>query len=120
MYDEHKLSEIHKKNKNWKEKTVPEWISRHPERKNSFHTSSNIHIKRLYTPEDIKNVDYTRDLGFPGEPPFTRGLHATMYRGRLWTMRQFSGYGTAQQTNKRFKYLLKEGETGLSIAFDYP
>lgn len=120
VFDEHKLSEIHKKHKNWKEKTLPEWTSKHPERKDDFHTSSNIHIKRLYTPEDVKKIDYIRDLGFPGEPPFTRGLHATMYRGRLWTMRQFSGYGTAQQTNKRFKYLLKEGETGLSIAFDYP
>ncbi|NIV44006.1 MAG: methylmalonyl-CoA mutase, partial [Gammaproteobacteria bacterium] len=67
-----------------------------------------------------KNLDYMKDLGFPGEYPFTRGLHATMYRGRLWTMRQFSGFGTAEQTNQRFKYLLKEGETGLSIAFDYP
>ncbi|MGQ9506727.1 MAG: acyl-CoA mutase large subunit family protein, partial [Candidatus Bathycorpusculaceae bacterium] len=77
-------------------------------------------IKRVYTPEDIKELDYMRDLGFPGEYPFTRGLHATMYRGRLWTMRMFAGYGTAEDTNKRFKYLLSEGETGLSTAFDYP
>ncbi len=76
--------------------------------------------KRLYTPEDSETLDYVKDLGFPGEYPFVRGVHATMYRGRLWTMRQFSGFGTAEQTNKRFKYLLKEGETGLSIAFDYP
>jgi len=74
----------------------------------------------LYTPEDVKGLDYVQDLGFPGEYPFLRGVHATMYRGRFWTMRQFSGFGTAEQTNKRFKYLLKEGETGLSIAFDYP
>ena len=120
MFDRQRLGEIHKKTRNWVEKTLPEWIGRHPERRNSFSTSSNIPIKRLYTPEDIKDMDYMEDLGFPGEPPFTRGLHATMYRGRLWTMRQFSGYGTAQQTNRRFKYLLKEGETGLSIAFDYP
>ena len=77
-------------------------------------------MKRLYTPIDMANLNYIQDLGFPGEYPFTRGVHATMYRGRLWTMRQFSGFGTAEQTNKRFKYLLKEGETGLSIAFDYP
>ncbi|UCE29133.1 MAG: methylmalonyl-CoA mutase family protein [Candidatus Bathyarchaeota archaeon] len=120
MFDQKRLGEIQKKEKHWKEETLPGWIQNHPERRSDFHTSSNIHIKRLYTPEDIKTVDYVNDLGFPGEYPFTRGLHATMYRGRLWTMRQFSGYGTAQQTNKRFKYLLKEGETGLSIAFDYP
>jgi methylmalonyl-CoA mutase N-terminal domain/subunit len=77
-------------------------------------------IKRVYTPEDTKDTDYMRDMGFPGEYPFLRGVHATMYRGRLWTMRMFAGYGTAKETNKRFKYLLKEGETGLSTAFDYP
>jgi methylmalonyl-CoA mutase N-terminal domain/subunit len=77
-------------------------------------------IKRIYTPEDTAEMDYSRDLGFPGEYPFTRGVHATMYRGRLWTMRMFAGFGTAADTNKRFKYLLKEGESGLSTAFDYP
>jgi methylmalonyl-CoA mutase N-terminal domain/subunit len=77
-------------------------------------------IERLYTPEDTKNFDYLRDAGFPGEYPFLRGVHATMYRGRLWTMRLFAGFGTAKDTNKRFKYLLKEGESGLSTAFDYP
>jgi len=91
-----------------------------PERKSEFRNHSGMLIKRVYTPEDIKDLNYMRDLGFPGEYPFTRGVHATMYRGRLWTMRMFSGYGTAGQTNQRFKYLLKEGETGLSIAFDYP
>ncbi len=120
MFDKQRLDEIQKKAKNWEEKTLPEWISRYPERKASFSTTSNIPIKRLYTPGDNKNTDYAKDLGFPGEHPFTRGVHATMYRGRLWTMRQFSGFGTAKQTNRRFKYLLKEGETGLSIAFDYP
>jgi methylmalonyl-CoA mutase N-terminal domain/subunit len=77
-------------------------------------------IKRLYTPEDVEGLDYLRDLGFPGEYPFTRGVHATMYRGRLWTMRMFAGFGTAADTNRRFKYLLREGESGLSTAFDYP
>jgi len=99
---------------------VPSWLRRNPERKGEFETTSGIIIKRLYTPEDVKNLDYLKDLGFPGQFPFTRSLHATMYRGRLWTMRQFSGFATAEQTNERFKYLLKEGETGLSIAFDYP
>jgi len=120
VFDERKLAEIKRQRQSWEKTTVPDWVSRHPERKNEFSTVSGIPVKRLYTPEDVKDLDYADHLGFPGEYPFTRGLHATMYRGRLWTMRQFSGFGTAEQTNKRFKYLLKEGETGLSIAFDYP
>ncbi len=99
---------------------MPKWISHHPERKKEFRNHSGMQIKRVYTPEDIQEMDYMQDLGFPGEYPFTRGLHATMYRGRIWTMRMFAGYGTAEDTNKRFKYLLSEGETGLSTAFDYP
>jgi methylmalonyl-CoA mutase N-terminal domain/subunit len=114
------MNELIKQQERWEKTTVPNWLKRHPERKKEFRNISEIPIKRLYTPVDTKNLDYLRDLGFPGEYPFTRGVHATMYRGRLWTMRQFSGFGTAEQTNKRFKYLLKEGETGLSIAFDYP
>jgi methylmalonyl-CoA mutase N-terminal domain/subunit len=90
------------------------------ERKLSFTNLSNIKIKSVYTPEDIKDIDYSKDIGLPGEFPFTRGIHPTMYRGRLWTMRQFSGFGAAEDTNKRFKYLLKHGETGLSTAFDMP
>ena len=117
---ERKLNEIAKERKKWEKTTVPRWVEKHPERKSEFYTSSGTPVKRLYTPEDVGGLDYSKDLGFPGEFPFTRGLHATMYRGRLWTMRQFSGFGTAKQTNQRFKYLLKEGETGLSIAFDYP
>lgn len=109
-----------KQQEKWEKTTVLNWLQRHPERKKEFHNISEIPIKRLYTPLDTQNLDYLQDLGFPGEYPFTRGVHATMYRGRLWTMRQFSGFGTAEQTNKRFKYLLSEGETGLSIAFDYP
>jgi len=118
--DEQSLSKITKEREKWEKTTVPSWLRRNPERKGEFKTTSGINIKRLYTPEDVKNLDYLRDLGFPGQFPFTRSLHATMYRGRLWTMRQFSGFGTAEQTNKRFRYLLKEGETGLSVAFDYP
>ena len=120
MFDEQSLSKITKEREKWEKTTVPSWLRRNPERKGAFKTTSGINIKRLYTPEDVKNLDYLRDLGFPGQFPFTRSLHATMYRGRLWTMRQFSGFGTAEQTNKRFRYLLKEGETGLSVAFDYP
>jgi methylmalonyl-CoA mutase N-terminal domain/subunit len=120
MFDKQKLTDIQKEKEKWRKTSLPKWIYNHPERKNDFHTTSGIPIKRLYTPEDMETLDYLKDSGFPGEFPFTRGVHATMYRGRLWTMRMFSGYGTARQTNQRFKYLLKEGETGLSIAFDYP
>jgi len=120
VYEEQRLNEITKEDERWEKATLPKWLSNHPERKNEFHTSSGTPVKRLYTPRDVKDIDYLKDLGFPGRFPFARGVHATMYRGRLWTMRQFSGFGTAEQTNQRFKYLLKEGETGLSIAFDYP
>lgn len=115
-----KSKKITERQESWEKKTVPNWLKRHPERRREFFNLSEVPIKRLYTPEDTQELDYVRDVGFPGEFPFTRGVHATMYRGRLWTMRQFSGFGTAEQTNKRFKYLLEEGETGLSIAFDYP
>jgi methylmalonyl-CoA mutase N-terminal domain/subunit len=90
------------------------------ERKSRFITVSNLEIKRLYTPEDMKDLDYERDLGSPGEYPFTRGIYPTMYRGRLWTMRQFAGFGGPEETNRRFKYLLEHGQTGLSTAFDMP
>lgn len=86
----------------------------------TFNSISGNKIEILYTPEDIENFDYERDLGFPGEFPFTRGIHKNMYRGRLWTMRQFAGFGTPEDTNKRFKYLLEHGQTGLSVAFDLP
>jgi len=120
MFDKNEIKKIDEERKRWESTTVPKWIETKPERQKEFYTISGIPVKRVYTPEDIKDMDYMRDLGFPGEYPFTRGIHATMYRGRIWTMRQFSGFGTAEQTNQRFKYLLKEGETGLSIAFDYP
>ncbi|MFQ6093039.1 MAG: methylmalonyl-CoA mutase [bacterium] len=90
------------------------------ERKADFLTSSGIPIRRLYTPEDIEGLDYEADLGLPGEYPFTRGVQPTMYRGRLWTMRQYAGYGTAEETNLRYHYLLDHGQTGLSVAFDLP
>jgi len=90
------------------------------ERKPRFVTVSGTPVKPLYRPEDVQDVDYGRDLGDPGEYPFTRGIHRTMYRGRLWTMRQFAGFGTAEETNQRFRYLLEAGQTGLSVAFDLP
>jgi len=120
MFDEEKISEIKRERERWEKTTLPKWLRQSRERKNEFRNHSEMLIKRVYTPEDIKALDYMRDLGFPGEYPFLRGVHATMYRGRLWTMRMFAGFGTAADTNKRFKYLLKEGESGLSTAFDYP
>lgn len=120
MFDKKEIEKIKRERERWKKTTLPNWIRQFPERKKEFRNHSGMLIKGVYTPEDIKALDYPRDLGFPGEYPFTRGLHATMYRGRLWTMRMFAGFGTAADTNKRFKYLLKEGESGLSTAFDYP
>jgi methylmalonyl-CoA mutase N-terminal domain/subunit len=120
MFDEEKIRKLQKERERWEQTTLPNWLKQSKERKNEFRNHSGTLIKRLYTPEDIQNMDYMRDLGFPGEYPFMRGVHATMYRGRLWTMRMFAGFGTAAHTNERFKYLLKEGESGLSTAFDYP
>jgi len=90
------------------------------ERQTSFRTVSLDEINRLYTPDDVRDVDPTNDIGQPGEFPYTRGIHATGYRGKLWTMRQFAGFSTPEETNQRFKYLLKEGQTGLSVAYDLP
>ena len=91
-----------------------------PLRKVRFTTISGLDLDPLYTPEDLEGLDYHRDLGYPGRYPYTRGIHPTMYRGRLWTMRQFSGFGTAEDTNRRYKFLLERGQTGLSVAFDMP
>jgi methylmalonyl-CoA mutase N-terminal domain/subunit len=91
-----------------------------PERKESFETPSGIPLDRVYTPEHTADLDYLQDLGFPGEFPYTRGVYPTMYRGRLWTMRQYAGYATAEESNRRFRFLLEQGQTGLSVAFDLP
>jgi methylmalonyl-CoA mutase N-terminal domain/subunit len=104
----------------WEEKTLGPTLAKSPERDASFTTISAYPIRRLYTPADLPDWDPQRDLGYPGEPPYTRGIHATMHRGRLWTMRQFAGFGTAEDTNQRFRYLLARGQTGLSTAFDLP
>ncbi|MDR7392906.1 MAG: methylmalonyl-CoA mutase family protein, partial [Armatimonadota bacterium] len=104
----------------WEETTLRETLERQPERPWRFTTLSDLPVERLYGPEDVAQVDFHRDIGYPGEYPFTRGIHATMYRGRLWTMRQFAGFGTAEDTNRRFHYLLQQGQTGLSVAFDMP
>jgi methylmalonyl-CoA mutase N-terminal domain/subunit len=104
----------------WEKTTLNKVISKSPEREPSFKTTSHIELQRLYTPLDTEEVDYCDDLGFPGEFPFTRGVQPTMYRGRLWTMRQYAGFATAEETNKRYKFLLGQGQTGLSVAFDLP
>lgn len=103
----------------WHESRVAKTLARFPERSEQFTTNSGIPVDRLYTPADVQ-VDYLNDLGFPGEFPFTRGVQPTMYRGRLWTMRQYAGFGTAEDTNQRYKYLLANGQSGLSVAFDLP
>ena len=104
----------------WGKTALNKVISKSPEREPSFKTTSHIELKRLYTPLDVADLDYCGELGFPGEFPFTRGVQPTMYRGRLWTMRQYAGFATPEETNKRYKYLLEHGQTGLSVAFDLP
>ncbi len=104
----------------WEATTLKEALRALPERRGEFVTTSSRPVKRLYTPLDLRNKPFEERLGEPGEFPYTRGIHPTMYRGRLWTMRMFAGYGSAEDTNKRFKYLISHGETGLSVAFDMP
>jgi methylmalonyl-CoA mutase N-terminal domain/subunit len=104
----------------WEKTTLNKAISKAPEREPSFKTTSRNELKRLYTPLDVSDMDYCGELGFPGEFPFTRGVQPTMYRGRYWTMRQYAGFATPEETNKRYKYLLEHGQTGLSVAFDLP
>ena len=104
----------------WKKEILEPALAKHPERREEFITTSSQKVDRLYTPLDTAHIDFPRDISYPGEFPYTRGIHSTMYRGRLWTMRMFAGFGSAGETNERFKYLLKQGQTGLSTAFDLP
>jgi len=120
VFEKEKLAEIKEELDKWEETTLQKTLNRFPERRDTFITTSSAPVERLYTPLDIAGLDYERDLGFPGQYPFTRGVHPTMHRGRLWTMRMFAGFGTAEETNARYKYLLEHGETGLSVAFDMP
>ncbi len=120
MFDQEKLKSLKKQQSQWEATTLQPTLNRFPERMETFMTTSSAPVERLYTPLDVADLDYERDLGFPGQYPFTRGVHATMHRGRLWTMRMFAGFGTAEETNARYKYLLEHGETGLSVAFDMP
>ncbi len=104
----------------WEAETLGPVLAKAPERSETSKTPSGIPVERLYTPEDVRALDYERDLGYPGTYPFTRGIYPTMYRGRLWTMRQYAGYAGAEESNRRFRYLLDQGQTGLSVAFDLP
>ncbi len=114
------FEKIVEQKKDWEKNQVEKTTKRFPERKEEFKGTFDEEIKRLYTPDDTKDIDYLNDLGFPGEYPFTRGVQPTMYRGRFWTMRQYAGFATAEESNKRYKYLLEQGQTGLSVAFDLP
>ena len=121
MFDEEDLAEIREAREEWQSEHVEPTVDRFGERKEQFRTDTGGQpVDRLYTPNDVADLDYDDDLGFPGEEPYTRGVYSTGYRGRLWTMRQYAGMGTAEETNERFHYLLDEGQTGLSLAFDLP
>jgi methylmalonyl-CoA mutase N-terminal domain/subunit len=120
MFTEKELELLREALEKWEETTLHQALASFPERKERFLTTSSEPVERLYTPLDIAEMDYLEQLGLPGEYPFTRGIHPTMYRARPWTMRMFAGFGTAEETNERFCYLLDQGQTGLSIAFDLP
>ncbi len=120
MFDKEKIAQVKKATDNWNDTVIAKTIAKFPERKPEFKTSSDIEIKRVYTPADVEDMDYERDLSYPGEYPYTRGVQPTMYRGKSWTMRQYAGFATAEESNKRYKYLLEQGQTGLSVAFDLP
>jgi methylmalonyl-CoA mutase N-terminal domain/subunit len=113
-------SETAHRREEWRAGAYERAIGEHPERRDTFETGSGIPVAPLYAPDDLAGHDYLRDEGFPGEYPFTRGVYSTMYRGRLWTMRQYAGYAAADESNRRYKYLLSQGQTGLSVAFDLP
>jgi methylmalonyl-CoA mutase, N-terminal domain len=119
MAENEKKEALKAKKQQWDEKTKKS-LAKFPERKEKFVTGSNIEVERLYTPVELDGFDYESQLGMPGEYPYTRGVQPTMYRGRFWTMRQYAGFATAEESNKRYKYLLEQGQTGLSVAFDLP
>jgi methylmalonyl-CoA mutase N-terminal domain/subunit len=120
MFDEKVLQKIQAGREKWDQGPVAKTLSKSPEARPVFTTISGTPVERLYTPLDVKGLDYHRDLGYPGLYPFTRGVQPTMYRGRFWTMRQYAGFGDAKGTNERYRYLLQQGQTGLSVAFQLP
>ncbi len=119
LFDEAELERIAEVRRDWQEKELQEFLKRQPESKEEYRTASGFPRKRVYTPEDIAGTPF-EEIGLPGQYPYTRGPYPTMYRGRTWTMRQIAGYGTGEDTNKRFRYLLAQGQTGLSVDFDMP
>jgi len=119
MLTQEQMEKVRKGKEAW-EKELQSRQSNNPERRSRFSTISDLQIKNIYSPEDLQEMDYERDLGFPSQYPFTRGVQPSMYRGQLWTMRMFAGWGSAEDTNQRFHYLVEQGQTGLSVAFDYP
>lgn len=120
MFDDKALEQIRAGKDNWEKTTLAKTLPKAPERKAMFTSISGTPVERLYTPLDVQGLDYERDLGYPGQFPFTRGVQPTMYRGRFWTMRQYAGFGNARESNLRYRYLLEQGQTGLSVAFDLP
>ena len=120
MSDQRESEELRKNMQRWEKETLQSSLDRFPERREEFITTSSELVNRLYTPADLDGSSFDEEIGYPGLYPFTRGVHPTMYRSRQWTMRMFAGFGTAEETNQRFKYLLKQGQTGLSVAFDMP
>jgi methylmalonyl-CoA mutase N-terminal domain/subunit len=120
MSEKKRKIDLHAAKEQWEESTLADTLGRAPERQAKFITASSEEVNRLYTPLDLQDFDYLDELGFPGEYPYTRAIHATGQRGRLWTMRQFAGFGSAEESNARYKYLLEQGSGGLSIAFDLP
>jgi methylmalonyl-CoA mutase N-terminal domain/subunit len=119
VYTKEKMTQINEKVTEFENKTK-EALAKRPERQETFYTGSGDEINRLYSPVDIQDVDYMNDLGLPGQFPYTRGVQPTMYRGRLWTMRMYAGFATAEESNQRYKYLVEQGSSGLSVAFDLP
>jgi methylmalonyl-CoA mutase N-terminal domain/subunit len=119
MYDKSKLERIRQAQEAWEERNRAA-LAKRPERRKQFVNMSGVPVRRLYLPSDLEDLDYDHDLGLPGEFPFTRGVQPTMYRGQFWTMRQYAGFGTAEESNRRYRYLLEQGQTGLSVAFDLP
>ena len=120
MFDKEKLARISESKKKWEENELTKALNRAPEQKEEFKSGSGSIVNRLYTPEDIADIDYEKEIGFPGQYPYLRGYQPTMYRGRTWTMRMYAGFATAEESNERYKYLVDQGSTGLSVAFDLP
>lgn len=120
MYNEEEFSRLKRSRENWEETVLNKSLNKAPESKTEFKTGSGTTVNRLYTPEDTTDVDYETEIGYPGQYPFTRGYQPTMYRGKTWTMRMYAGFATAEESNERYKYLVSQGSTGLSVAFDLP